>query len=339
LNVFIYEFVTGGGFLEQDTAPPTSLLCEGRAMVTALVADFASMPATQVTVLQDRRVDLPLDAATIHTVNTPADERAAFVRYAAEADATIVIAPEFDGLLQQRAQWASDCGGRLLSPDVEFIALAADKQQLADRLKAAGVPVTSGVPLSKGSSLPCDFEYPAVLKPRFGAGSESITYLKNARQAAATGTVGFAARLERFVPGTAVSVIVLCGRDFACPLPACLQRLSTDGRFTYAGGSLPINDELACRARNIAMAVVEALKPTVGAIGVDIVLGERADDDAVVEVNPRMTTSYVGLRAACAQNLASAMLHVAEGREAQLTFADRAIAFDADGRVRVLTQP
>ena len=333
-RVFIYEYVTGVGFLQDEgTAMPGSLLTEGRAMLTALALDFIAVPETQVAVLRDRRIALDLNGANIVTIESAADEQVAFKRCVAEADATIVIAPEFDGLLQQRAAWVVEGGGRLLSPDPRFIALAADKQQLAETLAAAGVRVTRGVALPKGAPLPGDFDYPAVLKPRFGAGSESITLIKDARQAAAHGTVPFAARLERFVLGDAASVSVLCGPGAACPLPACRQRLSADGHFTYLGGSLPLADEFAKRARGIAMAAVTAMKPTVGIIGIDIVLGERANDDAVVEVNPRMTTSYVGLRASCTQNLANAMLHVAAGHEIKLTFSDHPIVFDVGGNV------
>ena len=74
----------------------------------------------------------------------------------------------------------------------------------------------------------------------------------------------------------------------------------------------------------------------VGYLGVDLVLGEAADgsDDVVIEINPRLTTSYVGLRALARENLAAAMLDVASGRTPRLSFADRQLEFDSDGTIR-----
>ena len=56
-------------------------------------------------------------------------------------------------------------------------------------------------------------------------------------------------------------------------------------------------------------------------------------EDAVIEVNPRLTTSYVGLRAAAKTNLAEAMWHVAQGNCTSVEFAERPIEFDSAGNV------
>jgi tyramine---L-glutamate ligase len=53
----------------------------------------------------------------------------------------------------------------------------------------------------------------------------------------------------------------------------------------------------------------------------------------VIEVNPRLTTSYVGLRAAAKTNLAVAMIRVAEGDVSPVDFLTRSLEFDAFGNV------
>jgi hypothetical protein len=52
-----------------------------------------------------------------------------------------------------------------------------------------------------------------------------------------------------------------------------------------------------------------------GWVGVDMILGDREDgvDDRVLEVNPRMTTSFVGLSTLGTASLLRAMLAVAAG--------------------------
>jgi predicted ATP-grasp superfamily ATP-dependent carboligase len=135
----------------------------------------------------------------------------------------------------------------------------------------------------------------------------------------------------------AVSVAALCGPQGCFALPACAQRLSADGCFGYLGGHLPLPKELNERARRLALAAVAALPAARGYLGVDMVLGRAVDgcEDYVIEINPRLTTSYIGLRAASRTNLAAAMFDVCRGRQPDLCFAGSPVEFDADGRVRI----
>jgi predicted ATP-grasp superfamily ATP-dependent carboligase len=70
---------------------------------------------------------------------------------------------------------------------------------------------------------------------------------------------------------------------------------------------------------------------------VDVVLGDDADGsrDFAIEINPRLTTSYVGLRAAAQTNLASAMLKVAQGEPFEpFVWNSERVAWSPDGTVR-----
>jgi predicted ATP-grasp superfamily ATP-dependent carboligase len=115
-----------------------------------------------------------------------------------------------------------------------------------------------------------------------------------------------------------------------------VQRLSNDGFFSYLGGSTPLDPDLAARARQVALAAVASLPDPHGYIGVDLVLGENSDGsgDCIIEINPRLTTSYIGLRASCRENLAAAMLAIAANRPAALSPRAEPVEFDFDGAVR-----
>jgi predicted ATP-grasp superfamily ATP-dependent carboligase len=70
---------------------------------------------------------------------------------------------------------------------------------------------------------------------------------------------------------------------------------------------------------------------------VDLVLGEAADgsQDQVIEMNPRLTTSYVGLRHLTATNLAEALLRLAAGeRIAPPDWHPGVVRFWPDGTVQ-----
>jgi hypothetical protein len=98
---------------------------------------------------------------------------------------------------------------------------------------------------------------------------------------------------------------------------------------------LPLAPGLAVRATELANRAVAALPPVVGYVGVDLVLGAEPDgrEDAAIEINPRLTTSYVGLRAAAQANLAGAMWTIAQGAMPQVDFSTRPLEFDANGNV------
>jgi hypothetical protein len=103
----------------------------------------------------------------------------------------------------------------------------------------------------------------------------------------------------------------------------------------YLGGELPLAAGLAERATALADRALAALPAAVGYVGVDLVLGRdpHGSQDAVIEVNPRMTTSYVGLSAAAKTNLAESMVHIAAGELRAVEFHPRPIEFDPDGNV------
>ena len=306
-------------------------------MIGALAADLTRIDGCRVVALRDPRVlHLALPGCEIFDVLSRSSHHNEFERLAAQADATLLIAPEFDGILRKAAQAVVAGGGRLLSPSPEFIRVAENKQRTCDVLAAAGVPVPRGLLLRGDEPLPADFTYPAVLKPNDGAGSQD-TYLVSGPHDAPP-PYAWPRRLEQYEPGLAASVAVLCGPAGLIPLAACKQRISDDGRLRYLGGELPLSAGLAERASKLAKRAVAALPATTGYVGVDMVLGREPNGaaDFVIEINPRVTTSYVGLRAAAESNLAKAMLLVAAGNAWHVAFSERPIEFDPGGNVSFL---
>ena len=336
MRVFIYEWVTGGGLVEQPGSLPESLLTEGASMLGALVADFGAIAGAQVVVLQDIRLDgLQLPDCEIIEIHSDLHHQEEFERLAAEADHTLVIAPEIDNVLHQTHELVRASGGKLLSPGADFVQLTSDKHQTALALERAGIPVPKAILLEADEErLPTDFVYPAVIKPVHGAGSQHTLLVDCPRDEPPP--YPWPRRLEQYIPGLAVSVSFLCGPDHRTALPVCHQNLSTDGRFSYQGGALLCDRQQAMRASELANSALDVLPRSLGYVGVDLVLGKHADgsEDVVIEVNPRITTSYVGLRAATKDNLAMAMLENAAGRLVSPDFQQTALEFLADGTIR-----
>jgi predicted ATP-grasp superfamily ATP-dependent carboligase len=334
MRVFLYEWITGGGLVEESGRLPVSLLAEGSAMVAALAADFAAIPGCRVTAFRDMRLHEPaLSCCDVVEIHSKPEWGEAFDRAASEADWTLAVAPEFDKILLSTVRRAERAGGRLLNASAEFIAVASDKHRTAEQLRKAGVPAPLGRVLAADEEkLPADFDYPAVLKPLEGAGSQHTLLVHGPRDEPPPHP--WPRRLEQFCEGRAASIAVLCGQAENFALPACWQRLSSDGRFTYRGGAVIENEALAQRATTLALRALNALPAARGYVGVDLVLGNAEDGyaDTVIEINPRVTTSYVGLRRAVECNLAQAMIDVVNGVSVKIE--RRAfVEFTADGGV------
>jgi predicted ATP-grasp superfamily ATP-dependent carboligase len=323
MRVFVYEYLTALGLGGDPADPLHPMYREGRAMRDAVAGDFGRVPGVRV---------VTLDGAA------PEAERDGFRDAVRRSEWSVVVAPEFEQILESRCWWVEEDGGSLLGPASEVVRLAADKLALAEHWRERGVPTPA---TTDREPTACE-AFPVVWKPRDGAGSTATFRLEApldvARAKAQLAAEGHAGPmiLQQFVPGRAASVALLCGPAGHIPLVPCLQHLSDDGRFKYLGGELPIPPDLAERAARLATRAVGGVPGLIGYVGVDLVLGDAADGSAdyAIEVNPRLTTSYVGLRALAEFNLAGAMLRVAQGAPpGETPWKPGRVRFGPDGAV------
>ncbi len=330
-SVFVYEFTCA------RPSEGGALAAEGWAMLSAVLDDFRRVRGVRpLTVLHETFPHVPA-GVEVRRVHGEGREVDVFRELARRTDATLVIAPEFDGLLAERCRWVEEEGRLLLGPTAAAARLAGDKLLLGRLLAARGVPTPACVTVEAAGGLAALGEPPFVLKPRDGAGAQATFLVRSeAELASAIGEArreGWRGELiaQPFVPGTAASAAFLLGPGVEAPLPPAAQHLS-EGRFRYLGGALPLPPDLAARASALALRAVRATPGLAGYVGVDLVLG--AAGDAVIEINPRLTTSYVGLRALALDNLAEAMLRAARGEAVRLRWRPGRVAFAADGSTR-----
>lgn len=314
MKLLLYEWCCSGGL----AGASARIGAEGRAMLEALAADAVRDASLDVAVLVDPAQEIALPAKVRTISNDGSNDIASLVGAARQADWTVIVAPETDGMLLERVAAVRAAGARALNASTGFIAIAADKQATVDALAAAGVPVPAGRSLAPGETVPAGFKLPAVCKLRDGVGGEGLSIVRSADRRPVAG----ATRLEAFVAGEPVGLSCLCGPLGLEVLPPLRQRFSAGDPPRYLGGE-PLREGSAARrasalARRAVAAVARAAGDAgsgLGWVGVDMILGPRDDGraDRVLEVNPRLTTSFVGLAAAAPQSLVRAMLDLAAG--------------------------
>ena len=237
-----------------------------------------------------------------------ARSRGEILDLAPQCQAALIIAPEFDdilGSLIERLEAYPSC--RLLGPNSATVRLSADKYALAEHLNRAGVPTPATTLLDR-----------AVIKPRYGAGCQHTFLAYNDYI------------LQPHIQGMPASVSFIDGK----PLRACMQTIiEIGGMLTYQGGRCPLEPKLEARALSLALSAIHAVGNPPGYVGVDVVLADRRDRDVVIEINPRLTTSYLALRRLARNNLMAVMLGL---DTTPVVWESGQIVFSCDG---IVTRP
>ncbi|QJP13918.1 ATP-grasp domain-containing protein [Starkeya sp. ORNL1] len=294
MQVFVIETVTGGGLSGKTL--PDALIDEGMLMRDALIGDLEDLPGVRVVTTHDPRVPPPARGHSV-PINDGDDPLAVWANLAGQSHCSWPIAPESGGELARLVERLAATGTRVIGPDLATVRLCSSKRATGAALAAAGIRTVTSYPADR---VPADLAPPVVLKPDDGAGCIE-TYLLDRIPDDIAGRAGFI--VEPFIDGEAASLTLLCRAGRAHVLAASRQNIVRLGdRLDFAGvevGGITITDEL----RALADRIHDALPGLSGIVGVDYVA--TPDGPVVIEVNPRLTTSYAGLRRSLGVNPAA----------------------------------
>lgn len=264
---------------------PPSLAREGAMMRDALLRDLSELAGVEAVATSDDRL-APPPCGEIHDVRERDDVWKAWASLARGCDVAWPIAPETGGVLSRLARLLGETGVDVIGPSEEAIAIASSKFLTAQRLRERGVPTP---PVWRVSAAP-DHTSPVVVKPDDGAGCDATLFLEEPPASIPAGSI-----VQPFVAGEAASLTVLRAHGATRLLSANRQHVAIeDGAFRFQGLTVGAIEDADGRLAALARAVGDALPGLDGIFGIDLVLG--ADGPVVIEINPRLTTAYCGLR-------------------------------------------
>jgi tyramine---L-glutamate ligase len=250
----------------------------------------------------------------------PGDFGEEIARLAPGCDMGLVLAPDhllshYTFLLEQ-ATHNLGCG-------FMTVALCANKQQSGKILRANGIPV----PAETATGL-------RVIKPVKGCGARDVRL--------STGVPGNEEFAQEYIEGENYSVSIVSNRVVgdAClffsgnpPVVLAVNRqdvtISDDGRFSYLGGETPVHPAREAEIAEIAKKTVTILGCQ-GYCGVDVVV---ADKVYVVDVNPRITTSILGIAACMEEEIAALLVAASKGQGPKEVHLKGAARYDTHGKV------
>ncbi|MEM2904911.1 MAG: ATP-grasp domain-containing protein [Candidatus Bathyarchaeia archaeon] len=291
-------------------------------MAGTIAADLAAA-GHKVTIIVGERHErgASFDTVKARYVEAEGEPRAVLRRQLPSHDAAYIIAPESGGTLAELVEMAEElCGPRSsLNQPSSAVRRASDKLQVYQRLRSSGVAVPRSLafdPLHPAGSAEevSTLGFPLVLKPSDGAGCEGLTVAfdqKDVDERVGSHKAGGRSPLmaQEYVRGVPASVSMLCSWNDAQPLSLNRQVLlltRRPGRSLYLGGVVPLDHAAQPQAFQAACRAIEALGLRRGYVGVDMIL--TRDGPVVVDINPRLTTSYIGLRRTASVNVAEWMV-------------------------------
>ncbi len=244
-------------------------------------------------------------------------------RLAPECDVGMVIAPDhllfrYTHLLEQFTHNIG-CGSM-------NAAVCANKQRTGAILARHGVPV----PPARGAGK-------RVVKPVAGCGALGIRLTDEE-----PGAGEFA---EAYIDGETLSVSLVGSRvtGNVCeyysgnpPLLLAVNRqeiaVANDGHFRYLGGETPVHPDREEEIIDVAVRAMNILGCQ-GYAGIDVIAGDRI---YVVDVNPRPTTSLVGIVAVMEEEIADILVKASHGEAPAGVHLSGRVRFDKDGRINRL---
>lgn len=350
MRILVHEYFSGGGLAGR--AIPASLAREGSAMRTALVADLAAIDGHRIVTTVDPRFPPAAPAGVdVVTLSRMKSTRGTLPdALLSSVDAVWLVAPETGRCLERLAARAERGGVAVLGSPAAVIRLASDKARLPRLLARQGVPhpETRVIDPSRAGwkeklkIAARELGYPLVVKPARGAGCEGVSVVRDVRElgpavamARRTNGVG-RLLLQRYVRGVAASVSLMADGRRAVALATNAQWIRSHAGmpsrpFVYRGGMTPLDHPLAGRAGELAVRACESIPGLRGYVGVDLLLSDS--EVFVIEVNPRLTTAYLGVRSALDENVAAMALAACAGTLPEPSPARRSVRFTAGGRV------
>ncbi len=340
MNLLIFEYVSGGGYV--NTKLSSSILSEAYGMLQSLISNCKAA-GHNVTTLMDSRLKAfnpPNQADQIVSISTSSELHTKLKELSSLADAVYVIAPESNQVLKKLVEIVESSGGTSLNCKIDAIKRVSNKMTTYETLKKKGItaPETFLLDIHEKTEnikrLIKELGYPLVFKPLDGVSCGGLSLVKDENSIA--GAVKKVAQdsmskqfiAQKLIRGKAASTCVIStgNKAVAVTLNKQLVTLSSpDKESRYYGGVVPFNHKLEKEALRAAEKAVEGIMGLKGYVGVDLILTNAGP--VVMEINPRLTTSYIGLKRTVNFNTAQAIVDAVIRRKLPKNVQTRGYAF------------
>jgi predicted ATP-grasp superfamily ATP-dependent carboligase len=305
LKLLVFEYICGGGMADQ--ALPDYLAAEGRLMLQALIDQLKDLAAIQLIIPLDKRCNIvvPANAEIIWIDDqSPKNYLSALI---ARSDAVWPLAPESQGLLAEIAQQVLDQNKPLLLSSPKTVKLCSDKLATYHTLIDHNIACVETLALNQNSLN----QFPiSVLKPIDGLGCEGSIVVDNPQQFEQLKSELTHYICQPYIAGQAVSLSCLFKQGQGWLLTCNQQQIQLkQQQFNLSACLVNVPNRYPDVYQNLIDQIAKALPELWGYIGIDLI--ETAEQGPLLlEINPRLTTSFVGIYPATGINVAEQVIQL-----------------------------
>ncbi len=319
MKILVFEYITGGGFNKQML--PDSLAREGRLMLQALLDNLSGISGMELVVMLDSRVTGSVSTTGINAViiNPEQNSHEEFARLAQRCDAVWPIAPEFDNILQTLCQTVELLGKILLTSPARAIAITGNKFNTYQHLKQHHITTVPTQMLEDSCAFIRTTQINSylhhrewIIKPVDGAGCADSYLISDPKDLELMCTRKCHYVIQPHIHGKKTSLSCLFRRGSAWLLCANLQQFNIINRQYHLAEIIVNHHPDPGVYQNVLDNIARALPELWGYVGIDLI--ETPEQELVLEINPRLTTSFVGIYAALGLNVAETVLQLLEGK-------------------------
>ncbi len=323
MKLFIYEHITSGALIDKPLPP--SLAREGNKMLTAIVQDLIQLSNNiELIILRDARLEslntlLDIDDTHhIYSIDSLTSFHKIYLNTINNVDMVFVIAPETGGVLDKIQQEIHNSNAQLLSSHRKATQISSDKYQCFQQLSAHSIASPTTVKANEWSQNNFTSTSGFIIKPQDGAGCIDTFFMAD-NLALESWLQSHLNNLNNviiqpYIDGQTISLSILLDDTDSRVLAINQQNIRiNDGKLSFLGSIVNGVDENVltfAQAAKITSSVQQAITGLWGFIGIDLIL--HKDELFVIDINPRLTTSYIGLRQSLNHNPAQLLFTMME---------------------------
>ena len=292
-------------------------------------AEHGNESGITVVVMLDSRVNGSINTAGFDTVIIKPEQNSheEFARLALHCDAVWPIAPEFDGILQTLCQTVELLGKRLLTSPASAVAVTGNKFNTYQHLKQhhiATVPtrmftgetwdtqhLTQELVELNSANPTCKVEQ-WLVKPVDGVGCTDSYILTDRQDFEQMHSRKGHYVIQPHIQGKKTSLSCLFKQGSGWLLCANLQQFDIINQQYHLSKIIVNHHSDLSVYQHLVDNIAHALPELWGYAGIDLI--ETPEQLLVLEINPRLTTSFVGINAALGINVAENILQLLKGK-------------------------
>ncbi|MBC6414084.1 MAG: ATP-grasp domain-containing protein [Chromatiales bacterium] len=307
MKVVIFEYVSSGAYLSELLY--SDLIAEADLMVNALGQGMVDA-GCEVLLFRAPYWPPPQFEAKIIALTEKDNWRAILADTLHGADAYIPVAPESNALLESLCAIATATDCLLLNSAAETVHQTTDKYDTLKKLKAHGIPCVACCNIDE-----CVFPMPEdrVIKPNDSIACNH-TYLIRAGDTPTAEQRRHAHICQPYLSGTTASLsVIYSAHAKPCILGVNRQGITIDEHGSFELQACHVNAlaHLDLDFDGLAVALQRCFSGLIGYVGIDFIIDDNIP--YVLEINPRVTTSFAGLEKTIAMNPCAMLLAAVRG--------------------------